>query len=213
MAGCCDPRPYGRMFDEGRARRDARDYLRKGLDANAQRVVERLAAHGLAGATVLEVGGGVGAIALDLVRRGAARATNVELSPSYEGVAAGLAAELGLADRVERMVMDFARDGEPVPEADLVVMHRVVCCYPDMPRLVSLAARKARRQLAMTFPAERLWNHLGFPLASFFLRLTRGFAVFLHPPREIVATASAEGMRASFEHRGLIWQVEVLERA
>ena len=40
--------------------------------------------------TVLEVGGGVGAIQLELLRAGAAGTTNVELSAAYEPYAAEL---------------------------------------------------------------------------------------------------------------------------
>jgi hypothetical protein len=39
---------------------------------------------GIEGATVLEVGGGVGEIQIELLRRGAERSVNLELSPAYE---------------------------------------------------------------------------------------------------------------------------------
>jgi magnesium-protoporphyrin O-methyltransferase len=54
------------------------------------------------GATVLEIGGGVGQIQLELLGRGAAAAINLELSPAYDTEAARLLAEAGLADRVQR---------------------------------------------------------------------------------------------------------------
>ena len=40
------------------------------------------------GASVLDVGGGIGAIDLELLEAGAARATNIELSGGYEEAAA-----------------------------------------------------------------------------------------------------------------------------
>ena len=86
------------------------------------------------------------------------RATNVELSGEYEEEAAKLIDERGLSERVDRRVADFVT--EPVEPADVVVMHRVVCCYPDVDRLVGAAAAHTRRRLLLTYPRERPWTRL-----------------------------------------------------
>ena len=113
-----------------RRRLDARRYRKRGLGGTSRDLVEL--AGDVSGATVLEVGGGVGAIELELLAAGADRATNVELSGEYEEEAAKLLAERGLSERVDRRVGDFV--DEPVEPHDVVVMHRVVCCYPDVDR-------------------------------------------------------------------------------
>lgn len=160
MSGCCDLRAYEDEFSEKSARGDAAQYRRKGLDATARRFVEYLVGRGVTGSSVLEIGGGVGAIQIELLRAGAAQATNVEIVHTYEEAARSLLREHGLEDRAERHVFDFARNGDTVASADIVVMHRVICCYPDMERLVSAAALHAHRYLAMTFPPDRWWWHL-----------------------------------------------------
>ena len=95
------------MFSKQQARRDARRYRRRGLDATAQRMVDQLGGQGIDGATVLEVGGGIGAIEIELLRAGAARATNVELSDGYEDEARTLLTASSLDGRVERRLGDF----------------------------------------------------------------------------------------------------------
>ena len=140
------------MFDDRFARRMATRYRKKGLGATAGRLVDLLAASDLRGATVLEIGGGVGEIGLELLRRGAASATTLELSPGYEHAAAALAAEAGLTGRVHRRMVDIATDPGAVEPADIVVLHRVVCCYPDHARLLGAAAEHTRRELAFSFP-------------------------------------------------------------
>ena len=47
-------------------------YRRRGLDRTARRMVDLLTEAGIDGATVLEIGGGVGEIELELLERGAA---------------------------------------------------------------------------------------------------------------------------------------------
>jgi magnesium-protoporphyrin O-methyltransferase len=71
-------------------------YRRRGLDRTARRMVAFLEERGPRGATVLEVGGGVGEIQLELIKRGAMRTVNLELSPSYEEEARRLLREAGL---------------------------------------------------------------------------------------------------------------------
>jgi hypothetical protein len=45
-------------------------------------------------------------------------------------------------------------------------------------------------------------------------RLRRSeFRFFVHAPADIVATASAHGLRVVGEHRGRLWQIAALERS
>ena len=162
---------------------------------------------------MLEVGGGIGDLQIELLKAGAARAVNVELTPSYEDVAVDLLRELGLGDRVERKVADFADDGAAVDPADIVVLNRVICCYPDMPKLAGAAADHARRTLVMSFPRQAPWTRFGLALANLVLWITRSeFHVFLHRPRGILATSEARGLRTVSDRTGLVWQVATLER-
>ena len=214
MPTCCGSGAYERVFDTGEAKRVARKYRGKGLDSTARLIVRCLAERGIEGLTVLEIGGGVGAMQLELIRAGAATAANVEISSGYEDTANELLAQAGLRDRVTRHVLDFARQQDAVDRADLVVMHRVVCCYPDMEALVGSAAGHARRHLAMSFPPDRWWMRLAVGGENLWHRLRgTGFRAYLHPPRAILAVAGAHGFRPVLEHRGWIWQTAVLERA
>ena len=86
---------------------------------------------GIEEATVLEIGGGVGEVQIELLRMGASRALNLELSAAYENEAAQLLQEAGAAGRAQRRIHDIAVDPEAVAPADVVVLNRVVCCYPD----------------------------------------------------------------------------------
>ncbi|HUG06910.1 MAG TPA: methyltransferase domain-containing protein, partial [Candidatus Limnocylindria bacterium] len=140
------------------------------------------------GYTVLEVGGGIGEIHLDLLRDGAARVLNIELATRYESVASELIRERGVSDRVERRLGDFAREADGVPDADVVVMNRVVCCYPDADALVGAAADHARRYLVMTIPVDRWWMRWGIAAANAFLALRRNsFRGYVHPTRAVLA--------------------------
>jgi 2-polyprenyl-3-methyl-5-hydroxy-6-metoxy-1,4-benzoquinol methylase len=213
LSCCSPPRGYTRIFSKRAARRDARRYRRDGLDETAEEMVGFLRARGMEGASVLEIGGGVGAIQLELLKAGAARATNLELSPEYEEVAAELTREQGVAERVERRLGDVVAEPALAGEADAVVMHRVVCCYPDYDALVGAASERARRYLVMSFPRPRMLIRLGMGVVNLVARILRWeYRTWVYPPRALVESAEHRGLSLAAESRGRIWQVAALER-
>jgi magnesium-protoporphyrin O-methyltransferase len=109
--------------------------------------------------------------------------------------------------------MDFAEAGIEVQPADVVVMNRVICCYPDMPKLAGTAADRAKGMLVMSFPNRRWWTRLGLTLANFGFRVIRlQFRVFLHPPALILAAVEHRGFKTRLNQPGLLWQVVAFER-
>ena len=213
MGGCCAT-GYERFFGPRLARRDARRYRKRGLDDTAQRLVDELSARGVSG-TSLEVGGGVGAIELELLKHGVERATIVELSHGYDKEATALAREARVEERIERFHGDFAQQEALVDPADVVVMHKVVCCYPDPEKLVGAAASHSRRLLALSLPRDDAWwLRVAVRVANVWFRLIGGIETFLHEPARVVAIAESAGLRAVLHERsGRIWRVAVFERA
>lgn len=210
---CCDREGYQKQFGDRFARRVARRYRRRGLNPTAQRLVDFLVEHGIEGATILEIGGGVGEIQVELLRKGASTVTNLEISTSYEAEAARLLAESGMADRVTRRFLDIATDPGEVGDADVVVLHRVVCCYPDYERLLSAAGGHARRLLVFSHPPGHVLARFVVWWENLLRRLRRNdFRAFVHPPDAMVAVLEAEGLAAQYRHRGLSWHVVGLAR-
>ena len=212
MSDCCAP-AYGKVFSARAARRAANRYRRKGLDGVATWLLDDARTQGVDGATVLELGGGVGGLHLELLRAGAARAVNVELSAEWEEAARELIHEGGVEDRVERRLADAVADAGDLEPADVVVMSRVVCCYPDPDALVSVAAERARRALLVSFPRDRRLNRLWTRIANGWLRL-RGldFRSYVHREERIEEAAERHGLRPASEHHGVIWRAVAFVR-
>ena len=205
MPGCC-ARDYERIFGGRTAARDARRFRERGLRGSAAALAEL--AGNVGGETVLEVGGGIGAIEVTLLEAGAERATNIELVPAYEEAAAGLLAERHLEGRVERRVVDFVTAAESVAPHDVVVMHRVVCCYPDVDMLVGIAAERTRRMLLLTYPRERAVVRAAMAVLNAGLRVTGStFRVYVHPVERMATAARAHGLTLAERRRhGVAWE-------
>jgi 2-polyprenyl-3-methyl-5-hydroxy-6-metoxy-1,4-benzoquinol methylase len=214
MAGCCCPGDYDRFFSRRFARSFAKKYRKRGLDKTARKMAGFLQERGIEGATVLEIGGGVGEIEIELLKAGAARAENLELSPAYEEEAHTLAEEAGVGGRIDWRLHDVAEDPEAVEPADIVVMHRVVCCYPDYERLLGAAADHARRALVFSYPPRNGLSRSFYSVFNLAMRLMGSdFRGFPHPPGAMLAVLERRGLRRTYEHHGRIWQVAGHERA
>jgi hypothetical protein len=213
MGDCCDPEGYSVTFSDRFARRLARRYRRRGLTRSSRAIVSFLTERGITDATILEIGGGVGAIQVELLKQGAARATNLEISTSYEPEAIALLESSGLRDRVDRRFLDIAQASDAVDAADVVVLHRVVCCYPDYERLLTAAGGKAERLLVFSHPPENLVSKTVIRWDNMWRRLKGdSFRAFVHPPSAMLEALSDTGLRATYRWRGLAWRVVGLER-
>jgi magnesium-protoporphyrin O-methyltransferase len=201
-------------YNAGRARK-------KGIAAPITRsLMQALRDTGLDGRTVLDVGCGTGDLALAAVAGGAARATGVDLGPGAIDQARALASERGLADRTTFLVGDGAKTA--LPPSDVVILNRVVCCYPNADGLLANTLGAAGSVFTYTAPVDRgpigalnraitaIWN------AWYALRDPRyqGFRTYVHELERIDARIEAAGFRPRRrERRRLVWQLAVFERS
>ena len=155
----------------------------------------------------------MGAIQLELLKAGVTKTVGVELSSGYEEAVQRLAEEEGFEDRITRRLGDFVEHEHEFEPADIVVMNRVVCCYPWMERMMEAAVNKTGKYLALTFPREKWWMKFGVGLANRFMALRKcDFRAFIHPVADIEAVATSAGFVVRHTDNNLAWQALVLER-
>jgi hypothetical protein len=203
------------IFGDRSARRELRRFLRKGLGGeDARQMAAWAEAGGLEGATVTEVGGGIGQVQAELLRRGAAGGTVVEVVDAYAGAAAELARQIGVAGRSAFVLADLLETPEAVEPADIVLLRRVVCCSPDGPALLGAAAAKTRRTLIASYPRDRMLTR-GFVRVQnvLFAMIRKRFRVYVHPPGRLERAAAEHGLGRIRTTRGRIWETAQFEPA
>ena len=212
---CCSPgdSPFDRQFDARHVAKRLRAYRQKGPVGLTRALIEALAAGGIDGNTVLEIGGGVGAVHNELLRSGAATAVDVDASRAYISVARGEAERQGHADRVRYLGGDFVALADAIEPADLVALDRVICCYADMAALVGRSASLARRRYGLVYPRDSWLGRVGTALENAQLRLSRSpFRVYLHRAADVDAILAAHGFAKRLHRKTLIWQLVLYER-
>ena len=174
---------------------------------------------GLEGRTVLDVGCGTGDLALAALGRGARSAAGFDLGAGAIANARALAQERGLSERATFQVGDGTQVA--LPRSDVVVLNRVVCCYPSADALLANTLGAAGNVFAFTAPVDRglmgLYNRVLWLLGNGWYALRtkkfRGFRVFIHDLSAIDARIVGAGFRpVAREHSRLVWDLRVYTR-
>lgn len=210
---CCQCQGIENIFSERVARKDLKRYRKKGPLKTTRILLDALRAEGVEGATLLDIGGGVGAVSNDLLGAGAVLATVVDASPAYLQVATAEAERQGHLDRITYHRGDFVEVAADVPPADVVTLDRVICCYDGMEALVSASAEKAGRLYGVVYPRDTWWDRLGVSLVNLSCRVRRNpFRVFVHSPAAVERVIQSKGLARRFYRTTALWQVIVYAR-
>lgn len=201
-------------FDEAYAQAKLRAYRARGPDPSTRALIEALRVVDLEGMTLLDIGGGVGAVQHALLKAGVRSAQEVEASAAYGAACREEARRQGHADRITHVVGDLVSVAHRLEPADIVTLDRSLCCWPDMPSLVGGSAPLARRVYGLVYPRDVWWVRVGWRIFSRVRRIARRhpMRVYLHRRREVEALLAAEGlMPRSYREVG-VWQVVTFAR-
>lgn len=209
--GCCDVDLDG-TFDARIAANDLAAYRRDGLEPSTRLLRDLLVARGVEGLTLLDIGGGIGAIHHDLLRSGMRSVTDVDGSSAYIACARQEAERQGHADRITYHHGDLVRIADEIGPADVVTLVAVLCCYPDMASLVQLSAARARRFYGLVYPRSTWWMRAAAALHGALRPGTDSGPGHVHDEREVDAAVRDAGLVQRSVASTWYWRVTLYER-
>jgi SAM-dependent methyltransferase len=190
-------------------------YKSKELTASSQALLDFISQNGLVGKTVLDIGCGTGYFALETLRHGASFCMGVDLSSAAIQEANQFAKESGFQDKA-RFEVGNGTSAQP-PSSDIVVMDKVICCYPDADALLKTASESSRELLGFVVPRDQgLMKPLmkcGTALINLVERLRRsGFRMYLHPLSSIDRLLVENGFEQSNKAKSRFWLIFLYRR-
>jgi len=100
-----------------------------------------------------------------------------------------------------------------IPNADLVTLDRVVCCYPHVEPLLGCAMEHATRALALSYPRGSWLARAALGADNLKRRLTGNpFRTFVHSPALMERLIRRGGFTLSSRRRTWIWSIDVFVR-
>lgn len=210
---CCQCQGIEEVFSQEYVNKELKRYRKKGPDKTTRMLTEAIKEVGVKGLNLLDIGGGVGAIQHELIEAGVQQATSVDASSAYINASRSEMERRGLAEHTDYRHGDFVDLAADIPPADIVTLDRVICCYHDMRRLVSLSAARARKLYGVVYPRDTWWIKTGFAIGNLFFRLRGGqYRAHAHPTKAVEAIVNSTGLKRHNYRQTLIWQVVVYSR-
>jgi 2-polyprenyl-3-methyl-5-hydroxy-6-metoxy-1,4-benzoquinol methylase len=211
---CCQTDGIEQEMDHALATRELRSYRRRGPASTTRILLDALREAGARDGTLLDIGGGVGAIQHAFLRAGCPEVISVDASSAYLEAAREEARRLGHLDRLRQHHGDFVQLADDLPGADVVTLDRVICCYHDMDNLVRLSAERAHDLYGLVYPRDRTVTKafLWFENAYHAVRGSQ-FRAFVHATEAVDAVIRSLRFERVFARTTPLWQVHVYRRS
>jgi len=210
MSCCCPHSNSANRFFSFFAGRYRRRFEKKGFEPSQKQLLEGLEKAGYKDARILEIGSGVGHLHQTLLEQGAESATGIDLASKMICEAQKWADERGLADRTTYIEGDFMEITEAVMDADVTILDKVVCCYPDADGLVHKSLDRTNRVYALTYPRNRWYVRMVMGMTAWVMKIMRSdFRSYVHDPELIERWINDTGFNKVYQNNNLVWLTQV----
>lgn len=208
-----EPDKIGREFDE-----DACDfcdrYKKRGLSQSSKLLLNFILQEGIQGGSVVDLGCGAGGFSMQLLKEGAGTATGFDLSPNMIDSAMQLAKAEGFQGRTKFVVGNGAT--AELPSCDVVIMDKVLCCYPEWQPLLTNAISSSQRMVGFIVPRDigiaKVPFRLGVRLVNFFAKRRGNIQFYLHPLNMVDRTLRESGFTQLEKRTKRFWLIFLYSR-
>ncbi len=186
------------------------EYKEKGLTPSSQVLLDFVIKNGLAEKKVFEIGCGTGFFALQTLQLGASSCVGLDISTAAIQEANSYTKEMGLTDKARFEVADGATAQPPL--SDIVVMDKVLCCYPDWTNLLRNATSSSREFIGFVVPRDEGWMkpfmRCGAAAINFVEKIRKtGFKFYLHPLGSIDRRLVENGFERTGKATSRFWLI------
>lgn len=184
-----------------------------GFEHSQRQLIDGLVKAGVAGASLIEVGCGVGHLHRHLLDLGAGSAVGVDISTAMLDEARDLSQRAGYAQITDYRAGDFVDLAPEVARCDILIMDKVVCCYPDPEGLIEAGLSRTTRLVGLTYPRDRRMTRLAMGLIALWQRaLGSDFRTYVHDPGQIRAWITGRGYDLCVQSLTTGWITEIYSR-
>ncbi len=207
---CCGA---DRFFDRIKADKQYRQYLKKGARKATAALINQLSVLDINGKTLVDIGGGIGALQWWFLQQGGQRTIDIDASSGYLQIAREHAIRQGWQGKTDFLEGDCTEILPQLDEVDIVTLDKVICCYPDYREILAATCQKATTCIALTYPMDGPLAQAVRNLGVLFFKL-RGnpFRPYVHRVAEVRQILAEHGFKRHQHQLVFPWHAETYLR-
>ena len=202
---CCGA---DQLFDSKTAKKQYKKYLKKGPSKVTKKLIGQLEKNNT-GVSLLDVGGGIGAIQWWFLNQGGKHTFGVDASTGYTALVQEHAAKNNLKEITQFMIGDFTAIADDLPQVDHVTLDKVICCYPDFEAILNLACTKTINTVSLSYPMDGFIADIFRSLGVLFMKLTGNpFKPYVHHVASVRELFVENGFEVKEKELSFPWYIE-----
>ena len=212
MDHCCQ-NSYDHTFNKKRAQKELNEYMVRGPRKSTRYLLDPLRKRVTAESSILDIGGGVGALVWELLEQGVEKISYIDISEAYSSVFREQLTARAMDKKIQVVTGDFTEQHHLLPQVDIITLDKVICCYEHFDRLVGLSIQKAQRMIAYTVPMDTWWVKAVHWIEVVFKKIFRsGLTTYIHPVNEIEKLVLAAGFKKDYQKSNMGWLTVVYSK-
>jgi len=201
------------FFDKKTAAKEYIHYLKKGPSRVTAKIIQQLENQRVEGKSMVDVGGGIGAIQWWFIQKGGNKTTDIDASTGYLKQAQNHASEKGWKDKTQFLLGDCTDVYKEIDDPDFITLDKVVCCYPNYKEILELTCEKSTGHVSLSYPMDGIISQAIRGLgAIFFMFIHNPFRPYVHPVKEIRNVFAEKGYERISYDLAFPWHVETYSR-
>ncbi len=204
----CSTGGFKKQFGDKIANKKLKDYLAKGPKGNTKMLIDLIKRYDIGDKSLLDIGGGIGAIQFQLLDFGIKSVQSVDASQAYLDKGKEGAKKLGYGSQIEYTYGDFIQVSEKIAKAEIVTLDKVICCYKDFRNLVRESLSKTKEIYAIIIPKDGWIQKFVHSLEIIIWKITGNrFRSYIHPVNEIESIIFESGFSRRIQKYKMGWLI------
>lgn len=213
MINCCQREGIDKQFGKKITDSELKRYRKKGPRKTTKLLINALSENDIKNKTLLDIGGGLGLISFELFKKDLKYSILVDLSSSYLSHSKTEAQRLNLSDKIQTMEGDYVELSATIEPVDIVVLDKVICCYPDLEPLLLSSLTKSKYLYGLVYPHKSFYSTTLSRIMNLFLQLFgKSFRIYIHLDDEVEKIIKQNGFKKTFTGRWFVWNVCLYEK-
>lgn len=207
---CCDS---NMIFDTKSAKKEMKHYRKKGAIGATKKLINAMSGLPKENKTLLDIGGGIGAIQWEFLENGGSKTTDIDVSAGYLKVAEEFATEKGWQNKTTFSEGDINDVVNELDKHDFVTLDKVVCCYPDYELILNNTTANCSDYLALSFPMSGFISRAINKIGSIYFWIKKlEFKTYIHSNKLMEQLIESNGFTPIHKSIKFPWRVQVYKK-